>query len=305
MNKTVPLVSILIPVYNREHLVVESIESAINQTYANIEIVIVDNCSTDNTWSILQNYQAKDNRIKIFQNVVNVGPVLNWKRCIDEAKGEYGKILFSDDLISENFIEETMNDFDKNTSLVISSIKIFDKETITDCFPITNKKTFSSNEFVKDLIIYNKNNFPVTPGCAIFRIIDLKNNLLTNIENPFNIDFKILGAGNDLLLLLLSSKSNKYVKINTNAVSFLRFHEGSFTVANKLGEFYDFSKYFFVKHYEVELFSRLKSNLWLKGLKNEKRNRVYDLIENRINIPFLFVLILIRLKALMVNLKKK
>ena len=60
MNNENPLVSILIPVYNREKYIGEAIESAINQTYKNIEVIIVDNCSTDNTWKILQDYQCKD-----------------------------------------------------------------------------------------------------------------------------------------------------------------------------------------------------------------------------------------------------
>ena len=300
-----PLVSILIPVYNREDIIEQTVNCAINQTYKNLEIIISDNCSTDETWVVLQKFAAKDSRIKIFQNTVNVGPVLNWKRCINEASGEYAKILFSDDLISNNFIEETLSDFDQHTSFVISAIKIFDEENIKDFFPLTNKKIYSSNEFIRDLVIYNKNNFPVSPGCAIFRTEDLKNNLIIDIENPFSIDFKILGAGNDLLLLLLSSKSNKYIKINTNSHSFFRHHEGSFTVANKLTEYYDFAKYFFIKYQAVELFSKFKTSLWLRGLKNEKRNRVYDLIVKRINIPFLFVLILIRIRFFLVNLKNK
>jgi glycosyltransferase involved in cell wall biosynthesis len=120
-----PLVSILIPVYNREHPVVETIESAIHQTYTNIEIIIVDNCSTDNTWSVLQDFSRKDDRIKIFQNPENVGPVRNWKRCIDESSGEYAKILFSDDLISKDFLEEAMNVFEDVAAFVISPIQLF------------------------------------------------------------------------------------------------------------------------------------------------------------------------------------
>lgn len=88
------LVSILIPVYNRENLVGETIESAINQTYKNIEIIIVDNCSTDNTWQVLQDYAQKDNRIRIFQNPENIGLVRNWERCIDVANNRYYKNEF-------------------------------------------------------------------------------------------------------------------------------------------------------------------------------------------------------------------
>ena len=78
---TNPLVSIVIPVYNRELYIEDAIRSAISQTYQNIEIIIVDNCSTDSTWDILNEWEKKDNRIKIFQNDSNIGPVLNWNEC--------------------------------------------------------------------------------------------------------------------------------------------------------------------------------------------------------------------------------
>lgn len=68
------LVSILIPVYNRENLIEETVQSALNQTYKNIEIIVVDNQSTDNTWEILQKLASQDERIKIFQNNTNIRP---------------------------------------------------------------------------------------------------------------------------------------------------------------------------------------------------------------------------------------
>ena len=92
-----PLVSIVIPVFNRETLVQEAIESALKQTYDNIEIVVVDNCSTDKTWEVLQKYNNP--KIKIFRNNTNIGPVLNWKKGIELSSGEYIKLLFSDDMI--------------------------------------------------------------------------------------------------------------------------------------------------------------------------------------------------------------
>ena len=74
-----PLVSILIPVYNRERIVVRALESAINQTYKHIEIICVDNCSTDNTYSVLLEYANRDHRIKVYRQSENLGPVRNWK----------------------------------------------------------------------------------------------------------------------------------------------------------------------------------------------------------------------------------
>lgn len=74
-----PLVSIIIPVFNRDSLVIDAIDSALNQTYKNIEIIVIDNKSLDNTWTNIQKYK-QDKCIRLFQNTINIGPVLNWKR---------------------------------------------------------------------------------------------------------------------------------------------------------------------------------------------------------------------------------
>ena len=96
-----PKVSILIPVYNREAFIAACVQSALEQTFTDFEIIIVDNASTDTTWKICQQIAEQDKRIRIFRNERNIGPVRNWRRCIEEARGVYGKILWSDDLISE------------------------------------------------------------------------------------------------------------------------------------------------------------------------------------------------------------
>ena len=83
-----PLVSTVIPVYNRQKLVIDAINSAIRQTYPNHEVVVVDNCSTDETFDRVKELAAKHSKIRVFRNESNVGPVRNWKRGVSEARGE-------------------------------------------------------------------------------------------------------------------------------------------------------------------------------------------------------------------------
>ena len=120
-----PQVSILIPVFNREKLIAECIQSALHQTFTDFEIVVVDNQSSDGTWEVCTKFAELDNRVRIFRNDVNVGPVLNWQRCINEARGVFGKILFSDDLMVEEYLEKTlpfmMND---EVGFVISAVSL-------------------------------------------------------------------------------------------------------------------------------------------------------------------------------------
>ena len=81
------LASILIRFFNRESFIEACVESALAQTHSDLDVVIVDNRSTYRTWEICQTLARRDSRIRIFRNDSNIGPVRNWRRCIDEAVG--------------------------------------------------------------------------------------------------------------------------------------------------------------------------------------------------------------------------
>ncbi|MDO8530218.1 MAG: glycosyltransferase family 2 protein [bacterium] len=94
---TEKLVSVIITSFNREKYVADAIESALGQTHANIEIVLVDDASTDTTSQITSSYGKKDERIKIITNETNQGVAKSLNRGIDAAAGEYLAILDADD----------------------------------------------------------------------------------------------------------------------------------------------------------------------------------------------------------------
>jgi glycosyltransferase involved in cell wall biosynthesis len=94
-----PLVSVLMTAYNREKYIAEAIESVLAQTYANWELIIVDDGSEDKTVSISQSFQNKDNRINVYVNEKNLGDYLNRNVSASYAKGEFIKYLDADDLM--------------------------------------------------------------------------------------------------------------------------------------------------------------------------------------------------------------
>lgn len=96
-----PLVSICIPTYNRAGMVAKAIDSALAQSYSNIEVLVVDNASQDNIESVIANYQ--DTGLKFYKNKQNLGMYGNFNRCVELSKGEYIHILHSDDFIDSNF----------------------------------------------------------------------------------------------------------------------------------------------------------------------------------------------------------
>jgi len=100
-----PLVSIIMPVYNNERFISESIESVTQQTYKNWELIIVDDKSTDKSYSICQQYSKNDKRITLLQALINSGPAIARNLAIDHSKGTYIAFLDSDDIWQKEKLE--------------------------------------------------------------------------------------------------------------------------------------------------------------------------------------------------------
>ena len=113
------LMSIGIPAYNNGAYIGETIESILAQTYKNIELVIVDDNSSDNTYQVLQQYAEKDKRVKIYKNETNLGMAGNWNRCLELCTGEFMKLVCADDLLAPNMIEYEMKIFRKYPEVVL------------------------------------------------------------------------------------------------------------------------------------------------------------------------------------------
>lgn len=106
--KKSPKVSILIPTFNRANYLRIAVDSAIKQTYSNIEILILDDCSTDDTINIQQTYSNIEN-ITFIRNTKNIGFIKNWNKAISLSSGKYIKIIGDDDLLDNSCIAEQVN----------------------------------------------------------------------------------------------------------------------------------------------------------------------------------------------------
>lgn len=101
------LVSVIMPSWNTGKLIAESIQSVIDQTYENWELIIVDDCSTDNTDAVVAKFT--DKRIRYFKNEKNSGAALSRNRALREARGEWIAFLDSDDLWNPDKLEHQIN----------------------------------------------------------------------------------------------------------------------------------------------------------------------------------------------------
>ena len=125
-----PLISIIVPVYNVEDYLKACLDSIINQTYKNLEIILVDDGSIDESGKICDEYAAKDNRVKVIHNE-NRG-VSHSRNCgLDIAKGEYILFIDSDDTVKNNYVFEMVKEVrEKDYDLIVSNIiDVFDTES--------------------------------------------------------------------------------------------------------------------------------------------------------------------------------
>ena len=125
-----PKVTIGMPTYNSQMFLEQAIVSVLSQTYQDFELVICDNCSSDDTERIINLYSEKDSRIRFFKNPENLGLFENCNQCIRHSSGEYINIMHSDDVMLPRNIEVKVEIFEKypNVGLVGSSIEVIDGE---------------------------------------------------------------------------------------------------------------------------------------------------------------------------------
>lgn len=125
-----PLFSILVANYNNGRYLSTCLDSILKQDYPNIEIIVVDDGSTDNSLSIIEPYLQKNHRIKLFKNEKNKGVGFTKKRCIDEASGEILGFVDPEDTITSNAISKMIEIHKKHpqVSLAYSNLYYCDEQ---------------------------------------------------------------------------------------------------------------------------------------------------------------------------------
>jgi teichuronic acid biosynthesis glycosyltransferase TuaG len=137
-----PLISIITPNYNSEKFITDTIESVINQTYENWELIIVDDYSTDNSLHIIKQFVEKDARITLIKLSKNSGPAIARNMGIKTSKGNYIAFLDSDDSWFVNKLEKHLNFMEqKDIALSFTSYYSFDENK-------KDRKLINAKEFI-------------------------------------------------------------------------------------------------------------------------------------------------------------
>lgn len=286
MDEKMPLLSICIPTYNREKFLPECLDSIVCQTRFNnwdIEIIISDNASTDNTWKIIKNYQKKYNNIKYFRNNENIWWILNVLKVVELASWKYCWLMSDDDTLEDNknIINNIINIINENhIDLMFLKYSLYDKklEKIVNKDPlnfIDKNYFFESKKLFFDFLI-KKDNY--SSMILFLSIYIFKKDLWINqkaIINDFKKNPKI-----NLHPHTSISLNNDNNKIMLNSLFWVKARDENFSWMDKKN-----TSYYVIKKLYFYLFKKLKyKNIKLYFLKWYLKISYYDLVMKIIKI---------------------
>lgn len=219
-------VSVIVPAYNVEKYIGKCLESLINQTLKDIEIIVINDGSTDSTGDIIENYAKKDSRIKYIKQE-NTGSSEARNRGIKESKGKYIGYLDSDDYVEKKYYEDMFLYAEKNNlELVVSDFikETKEKQEIKQDFLLSDNTFISGKEYVENVL--NGNGYP-----NVWDKIALK-----SIYEKEEIKFeKDIFLGDDIVVTIkLGYFAKKIGKLNRAYVHYIQ-HESQGTLKGKLG----------------------------------------------------------------------
>lgn len=196
-------VSIIMPSYNSSKFVGESIQSVLDQTYTDWELLITDDCSKDNSVEVINGYVAKDNRIKLFPLEKNVGAASARNVSISNATGKYIAFLDSDDLWLPNKLERQLKFMQENNC----ALSMSDYNVIAEDGSDLNKKisvpeSINYSQYLRNTII----------GCLT---------VIVDREKVGNFEMPIIKSSHDMALwLLLMKRGFKFYGLNESLAKY-------------------------------------------------------------------------------------
>lgn len=221
-------ISVVVPVYNEEKYLTECLNSILNQTYSDLEIIVVDDGSTDQSAEICDQFQTRDNRVKVIHKS-NGGLISAWKCGVNNSKNDYICFVDSDDLIQKNHIRDMVDAVKKyNADLVLSAVnKISDNNKISP-FIYTFKSGFIQDyrenflsKILTDLDKVSERNLPPNRWGKLIQ----KKHILNNLK--YVDDRVVYGEDLSIMFPIFCDINSIYIIEENNNSYLYRYREGT------------------------------------------------------------------------------
>lgn len=232
------LISVAMATYNGEKYIQEQLESILKQTLPAQEIIIVDDCSTDSTWSILESFAVRHECIQIYKNPNNYGVVKTFNRALSLTNGEYIALADQDDFWVSQKLEVLIANIGDN--LLIHS----DAYVVNDKLQIINSSFLGTKAFTKKISNYFV--FNDVHGCTA-----LVRRELLNLALPIPDGFYL----HDHYLAIFAAALKKITYIDQPLI-YYRQHEANVVGVNKIDDYEDYQNHFRVLHDSLTLLSQ-------------------------------------------------
>lgn len=243
-----PFVSVLMTAYNRELYIAEAIESVLASAYINFELIIVDDVSSDNTLTIIEEYACKDKRIKFFKNEKNLGDYQNRNKAASYATGEILMTVDSDDMLYPDSMDKCVSLINKypQTRFAINN-DFFSEPVLLDSFEVIKHHFFKNPLLMKG------------PGGTIIK---------RNYFNEIGGYPEKYGPANDMYFNLKAAAKTNVILIPFEFI-FYRRHEGQ-EINNSDSYLYNRYKYLRDALHDLNLHLTKEEISWLQK-KNKRR----------------------------------
>jgi len=285
--QTKELVSVIINCRNSEKFLKECINSVVNQTFKNLEIIVVDNQSTDNTKHIIDSY--KDKRIKYYftKSHLSLGAARNV--ALEKSNGKFIAFIDSDDIWEKNKILNTVKKFKAGTGLVYSDVKYFNETRSYLLY--THRKIYTGKCFKDLLCDYNL----CMSSCVV------SNTIIKKYKIKFDKDFKVCEDLDFFLKIAYVSELDYVAEVDTNyrihdnnlSAQYLDlFYEEYIITINNLIEFFNLDKNQFNKPLDYNYINKSKF-LWKQRKIKEaflELNNVKSLFFHRLFYSLLIII---------------
>lgn len=161
MKSNTPIVSVVMAAYNAEKFIGEAIQSILDQTLKDFELIIVSDCSKDGTWKIIKKYSAIDKRIRVFQNKKNMGGCRTLNRGMEMGRGKYIAVMDNDDWSYPSRLEKQVKLMEKNpdVGIVGGTMEIIDENGTVMA---KRKYNLKDKEIRKDIFRFSPFSHPLT-----------------------------------------------------------------------------------------------------------------------------------------------
>lgn len=222
-----PLISVLIPCYNRADTITRCLRPVLDGPYRALEVIVSDNGSTDGTAEAAAAAAAGDSRVRIIRHRQNMGPLPNWRACLEAASGSLVHWLWSDDWVDPSFYRVLVNGMERNRAdMAICAARIVNESEgwsyITYSRPAI---PHAAGDLLRDgLAGYN---MPVSPAACLLPIASVRSNFHDAIPDASDIRCTARAIGCDALMILGALAESRTVHCHQEPLAFFSAHPGS------------------------------------------------------------------------------